>query len=111
MTENPLPKPSVKVPLSGKTGDWTAAEVRAIFCNPIYIGHPFSEEDWVKHAIRMIKEEGREQFLVNLLTVLRETVVLARASEAPKYSGPAPYGFSEVLIGGEVPKFGPFARQ
>ena len=47
-------------------------------CNPVYAGFvPFpalvSDEQWVAAAAKAIEKEGAEQFLVNLLHVLRET--------------------------------------
>jgi len=76
--QKPLPKPTVVVPMSGET-EWTAEKVRAIFCNPIYAGlGPYprlkTDEEWVRGAARDIAEDGAEQFLVNLLFVLRATI-------------------------------------
>ena len=61
--------------MSGET-NWTPEKVRAIVCNPIYAGlGPYprlhSDEDWIRGAAKLIAEEGAEQFLVNLLAVLR----------------------------------------
>jgi hypothetical protein len=57
---------------------FTAEDIRGMICNPIYTGlgpYPriMKDEAWIQAASRMIREEGAEQFLVNLLTVLRET--------------------------------------
>lgn len=90
-----LPKPTVKAPLAGKSDAWTESEVRGLFCNPLYIGHPFSEEEWIRQAARMIKEEGREQFLVNMLAVMRATGVLVEPPVVRQGEGLTPYGFSE----------------
>lgn len=74
-----LPKPNAKfvqeLPPKGK---WTAEDVRGVLCNPIYTGvGPFpriiSDREWVDIAIKAMKEDGEEQFLVNLLFLLRET--------------------------------------
>ena len=51
--------------------------VKGILVNPIYTGvGPFPRlvEDaaWVRACAKLIDEEGTEQFLVNLLYVLRE---------------------------------------
>ena len=56
----------------------TANKMRSLICNPIYTGiGPFpalvSDEEWVRAAAQMIKKEGSEQFLVNLLYVLRQS--------------------------------------
>ena len=51
-------------------------QIRGILCNPLYAGvGPFSsivsDDRWVNNAAQMIKENGAEQFLVNVLAVLR----------------------------------------
>ena len=56
----------------------TPDRLRATICNPIYVGvGPYpaivSDEQWVRAATQMIKEEGSEQFLVNLLYALRQS--------------------------------------
>jgi len=75
--------------------NWTAEKVKAIFCNPLYIGHPLSEEEWVRQAAQIIKEEGREQFLVNVLAVMRQTGLLVEPRLVRQDEGSIPYGFSE----------------
>jgi len=75
MSDNPLPKPNVVMPLSGRKA-LTQEMLRAIGCNPIYAGiGPYrrikADEQWVQGAAKLIAEEGAEQFLVNLLAVLR----------------------------------------
>jgi hypothetical protein len=72
----PLPQPNVDVRMSGDTREWTAEQVRGIVCNPLYAGiGPFpglvSDEQWVRGAAQVIAEEGSEQFLVDVLAVLR----------------------------------------
>lgn len=63
--------------MSGDTGPWSEEQVRAITTNPIYAGFgPFQraerdDEAWVRAAAREIREQGPEQFLVNLLVCLR----------------------------------------
>ena len=57
-------------------GDFTAADILGMVCNPIYAGvGPFpqliSDEEWVAAASQAIKKEGEEQFLVNMLYLLR----------------------------------------
>ncbi|MAU08283.1 MAG: hypothetical protein CL607_00560 [Anaerolineaceae bacterium] len=52
--------------------------MRSRFCNPIYVGlGPFPalvvDETWVRAVARMIEKEGLEQFLMNMLHVLRES--------------------------------------
>ena len=53
------------------------AAVKGILVNPIYAGvGPFprlvEDEAWVRACAKLIEEEGAEQFLVNMLHVLRE---------------------------------------
>ena len=74
----PLPAPTVVVARSGTPMHELAPEaVRGILVNPIYTGvGPFPRlvEDaaWVRACVKLIQTEGAEQFLVNLLYVLRE---------------------------------------
>lgn len=79
-----LPDPNVYWAASGDKLD--AQRVGGMICNPIYAGvGPFprllSDEEWIKGAMRFIKKEGGEQFLVNLLFVLRETFKQATPEE------------------------------
>ena len=51
--------------------------VKGILVNPLYTGvglFPRQVEDaaWVRACAKLIEEEGQQQFLVNLLYVLRE---------------------------------------
>lgn len=76
--EAPIPAPNATVRTSDDTGELTPEGVRGIICNPIYAGvSPFpamvSDETWVRSAAVFISGEGSEQFLVNLLYVLRMT--------------------------------------
>lgn len=76
--EKPLPKVNVEFAVSGDTGNMTGDKVRSLFCNPIYTGiNGFpalvDDETWVRAAARMIRDEGAEQFLVNMLYVLRQS--------------------------------------
>ena len=55
---------------------FTAEGSRGIICNPIYAGVPpyepiVDDETWVRAAAKAIREQGVEQFLVNMLFVLR----------------------------------------
>ena len=77
-SKKPLPAPNVVVARSGTPPDQLSPEaVKGILVNPIYTGvGPFPRlvEDaaWVRASSKLIEEEGPEQFLVNLLYVLRE---------------------------------------
>ena len=73
-----LPPPNAKFRSADQTGNLTPAEIRGMICNPVYAGFgPFpalvSDEQWVATAAKAIEKEGVDQFLVNLLYVLRET--------------------------------------
>jgi hypothetical protein len=74
----PLPAPNVVVPKAGaRPGELPPEAVKGILVNPIYAGvGPFPRlvEDaaWVRACAKLIEEEGPQQFLVNLLYVLRE---------------------------------------
>ena len=75
-TGTPIPEANVTVRTGEVTGEWTPEEIGGIICNPIYAGiSPFpalvSDETWVRSAAVFISEEGSEQFLVDLLFVLR----------------------------------------
>ena len=59
--------------------DMTPNEMRGMAINPIFTGlGPYprivSDEDWVENCKRLLQEDGAEQFLVNLLYVLREVL-------------------------------------
>jgi hypothetical protein len=74
----PLPAPNVAVARAGTPPQQLSPEaVKGILVNPIYTGvGPFPRlvEDaaWVRACAKLIEEEGPQQFLVNLLYVLRE---------------------------------------
>ena len=74
----PLRAPNVVVARAGTPpGQLSPEAVKGILVNPIYTGvGPFPRlvEDaaWVRACAKLIEEEGPQQFLVNLLYVLRE---------------------------------------
>jgi uncharacterized glyoxalase superfamily protein PhnB len=75
----PLPAPNVKVKIRSDGVQWTVEQVRALRSNPLYAGiGPFaplvSDEVWVRSAAEAIRDDGAEQFLVNLLYVLRNSI-------------------------------------
>ncbi len=76
--ESPLPKPTATFVSSDDVGEMTEDKIRGIVCNPVYAGiGPFPglipDEQWVRAAATMVEEDGTEQFLVNLLHVLRQS--------------------------------------
>jgi hypothetical protein len=74
--QKPLPKPNVDLSVS-QNGEMTAEKVRALFCNPLYAGITANfpklvdDETWIRAAAQAIREHGSEQWLVNLLYILR----------------------------------------
>jgi hypothetical protein len=77
-SDSPLPAPNVVVAWSGTTLDELSPQaIKGILVNPMYTGvGPFprlvQDDAWVRACAKLIKEEGSEQFLVNLLHVLRK---------------------------------------
>jgi hypothetical protein len=73
-----LPAPNVVVVRAGiRLEELSPEAVRRILVNPIYTGvGPFprlvQDEVWVRACAKLIEEEGAQQFLVNLLYVLKE---------------------------------------
>ncbi len=78
--EKPLPKPNAQMKLSDSgMAPLREAEVRGMIANPIYAGigpYPqlIPDEQWVRCAAKAIAEDGPEQFLVNMLHVLRQAL-------------------------------------
>lgn len=82
MSTQNLPSPNAHYrrfgdPPRGETDDESAARGR--ICNPLHAGlmsflQGENDEAWIKDAARLIREEGPEQFLVNMLHVLRESL-------------------------------------
>ena len=78
LTLPPLPKPTATFATEGTTR-LTVENIRGIICNPIYTGIPpypalISDEQWIAASKRAIEEDGIEQFLVNMLTMLRTSL-------------------------------------
>jgi hypothetical protein len=77
-SNKPLPAPNVVVARAGTPpGQLSPEAVKGILVNPIYTGvGPFprlvGDAAWVRACAKLIEEEGAQQFLVNLLHVLRE---------------------------------------
>jgi hypothetical protein len=81
--QRPLPKPNASMKPGDSGTNFTEAEIRGLIANPIYAGiGPFpqlvSDEQWVRAAVKAIQEDGPEQFLVNLLHVLRQSLAQAK---------------------------------
>jgi hypothetical protein len=86
MKKSALPKPNVTyVPLNSDVRD--EKSVKGMICNPIYTGVPpfrriVSDEAWIQAAMQLIAEEGPEQFLVNMLYMLRQSMREHQADQA-----------------------------
>ena len=94
---NPTPLPRRTAKYITDPNRMTQAGIRGIICNPIYTGIPpyqrmVTDEVWVQSAVQLIEEEGLEQFLVNMLYMLRSSMVDAVPAEVipPDYDGPWP---------------------
>lgn len=74
----PLPRCTAELATGDVAGLDSEEKIRGLICNPIYAGvGPFPrmvpDETWVGSAAKLIREEGPEQFLVNMLHVLRRS--------------------------------------
>ena len=75
-----LPQPTVEFARSGNSPDeLTPAQIKGMVMNPVCAGlGPFpplvSDGQWIGACRRVLEEDSPEQFLVNLLFVLRQTL-------------------------------------
>ncbi|MBN1993064.1 MAG: hypothetical protein JW953_10200 [Anaerolineae bacterium] len=90
-----LPRRTVKYVTD--PGEMSEAGVRGMLSNPVYAGVPpyqriVSDEAWIQSAAQLIEDEGVEQFLVNMLYMLRNSMVDVVPDEAipADYDGPWP---------------------
>ena len=79
MKKRKLPVPNVSYRRLGSLRDMDEKTLRGMICNPVYAGiasfpKVVDDEIWVKAAAQLIAEEGVEQFLVNMLYVLRQSL-------------------------------------
>jgi len=98
---SPLPRRTAKYITDPQ--QMSEAVIRGMICNPIYAGVPpfkriVPDEVWVRSASQLIKEEGAEQFLVNLLYVLRNSMAdVAREQAEPAHFTEFPPDEEELL--------------
>jgi hypothetical protein len=83
-----FPIPQVVV-LPQDTAQFPIGMAEAAICNPIYAGIPpypplVSDEDWIVAARRVIEQEGIEQFLANMLYLLRLAMSFALETDREK---------------------------
>ena len=76
--KRPLPVRTAEFATGGVDGLDSEENIRGLICNPIYAGvGPFPsmvpDEIWIGSAAKLIHEEGPDQFLVNMLYVLRRS--------------------------------------
>jgi hypothetical protein len=91
----PLPPRTVKY--ASDSSEMNEAAVNGMLSNPVYVGVPpyrrvVSDEAWIRAATQLIEQDGPEQFLVNMLYMLRASMVDAVPDEAipDDYDGPWP---------------------
>ncbi len=76
---DPLPRPNASVPEIGDDPTmFGEAGIKGMVMNPIYAGvgdYPqmIPDDQWVAAARKVLAEDGPDQFLVNLLHVLRRS--------------------------------------
>jgi hypothetical protein len=74
--KRPIPEPTAIPRQHDEDGPWLPEHVEAIMTNPCYVGvGPYPalvpEDDWIHAATHLIETNGTEQFLVNMLEMLR----------------------------------------
>ena len=84
MNDKPLPKPTVKTTGGSR---WNPADVGGVLCNPVVTGlGPFPQvvpdNTWLKAAEKLVAEQGAEQYLVNMLFMLKESFRQVRGHPA-----------------------------
>ncbi len=95
MKKHTLPKPNARFHRPGETKPTDAPSVNGMICNPIFTGMGkfpplVDDEAWITAAGQFIAEEGAEQFLVNLLYLLRESLAEGEAGSTFPYSDAKP---------------------
>ena len=87
-SEPPLSEPTV-VPDEDAEG-WTEADIRRVICNPLHaLNGAVPDATWIRSAKKLIETEGLEQFLVNMLHVLREGLVEVEDDDVEGGQGPS----------------------
>ena len=78
-SRNWLPIPNARFKQSEYQSQFTVEDTRGIIINPAYTGlrgYPrrISDELWIKANIELLETLGPEQYLVDLLHILRQTI-------------------------------------
>ena len=75
-----LPVPDVEfIPSGTPSSEFTEAGIKGMFMNPVYAGVAqfpalVNDKQWVAECRKILEQDGPEQFLVNMLFLLRETL-------------------------------------
>lgn len=101
-----LPRISVLYFTADDTGPVTPAKLRSLFCNPINVRlEPYApgivnDELWVAAAAMLVRREGAEQFLVNMLYTLQTALGIEGAArptdDVPSAETIPPYPMDDV---------------
>jgi hypothetical protein len=80
-TEAEVPLPNVAYPgdRGWSEGEWNEAMVGGILCNPVYAGIPpfpamVDDQTWINTGVKLAREIGLRQYLVNLLYELKKSM-------------------------------------
>ena len=89
MKKRSLPKPNVSYHRRDDKSEKDATHLKSLICNPMTVGigtnaATMDDEAWIRAAEQLIVEEGAEQFLVNMLFLLRESF----ADDSPRAQKP-----------------------
>ncbi len=102
----PLPRHTVRYVTDPRA--MSEAALQGMLSNPVYVGVPpyrrvVSDDAWIRAAKQLIEKDGVEQFLVNMLYMLRISMVDAVPDEAipEDYDGPWPEDEEEELLADE----------
>jgi hypothetical protein len=83
-----LPGPTVN-PEENAEG-WTEADIRRVICNPLHaLNGTVTDSTWIGAAKKLIETEGLDQFLVNMLRVLRDEFIEVEEENDEGGEGPS----------------------
>ena len=77
--EVPLPNVAYPGDRGWSEGEWNEAMIGGILCNPVYAGIPpfpamVDDQTWINAGVKLAKEIGLRQYLVNLLYQLKNSM-------------------------------------
>ncbi|HTP25887.1 MAG TPA: hypothetical protein VMK12_09535 [Anaeromyxobacteraceae bacterium] len=86
-SDPPLPAPTVNPDEDAE--EWTEADIRRVICNPLHaLNGTVTDATWIGAARKLIETEGLDQFLVNMLHVLREELIEVEDDDVEGGEGP-----------------------